>query len=73
VIYSNHPLRQYREKRGLNQEELADLLGVSRQMVGLIESGARRVTPENAKAWAGITGISKAALCPEIFGETRAA
>jgi len=39
----------------------------------LIESGARRVTPENAKAWAGITGISKAALCPEIFGEARAA
>lgn len=59
---STHPLREYREKQALSQEELADKLGVSRQMVGLIEAGDRRITPEKALEWEGITGIPKEQL-----------
>lgn len=63
-----HPLRAYRDKEGLSQQELADKLGVSRQMVGLIETGERAVTPENAKTWERVIPLSKEILCPEIFG-----
>ena len=36
-----NPLRAYREKNALSQEALAARLGVSRQMVGLLEKGER--------------------------------
>lgn len=64
---SDHPLKLYRDKAGLTQEELADKLGVSRQMVGLIEAGERSVTPANALEWEKRIPVSKEALCPEIF------
>lgn len=32
-------LKQYRTKKGLNQEELGRLVGVSRQTISLIERG----------------------------------
>jgi len=34
-------LKQLREKRGLSQEQVANLLGVSREMYGMIERGDR--------------------------------
>lgn len=54
-----NPLKAYREANGLSQEDLALKLGVSRQMIGLIETGERRITPEKALEWAEITGIPK--------------
>lgn len=69
---SVHPLRVYREKEGLSQEELADRLGVSRQMVGLIETGERAITPENALEWEKVIPVSKEKLCPRIFGKAAA-
>lgn len=36
-------------------------------MVGLIESGERRVTPENAMEWERRIPVPKERLCPEIF------
>lgn len=71
-----HPLLAYREKHHLSQQELADKLHVSRQLIGLIESGERRVSPDNAVEWEAILGIPREVLCPEVFGrkaESRAA
>jgi len=67
---SIHPLRIYREKEGLSQEELAEKLGISRQMVGLIEAGERAVTPENALQWEKLIPLPKERLCPKIFRVT---
>lgn len=44
------------------------MLGVSDATITHIETGKRRVTPANAIAWEGVTGISRAELCPDIFG-----
>ena len=66
---SVHPLREYREKNSLSQEQLAEKLGVSRQMVGLVEAGERPVTAANALKWEPITGIPKERLCPKIFAD----
>lgn len=65
---STHPLQIYREQNDLSQEDLAGKLGVSRQLIGLIEAGKRSVTPENAKEWELLIPVSKEALCPDIFG-----
>ena len=69
----NHPFKVYRLKSGKSQQELADLLGVSRQLVGLIETGARRVNANNARQWEALTGIPRAELCPDVFGDAREA
>lgn len=65
---SDHPLRQYREEHELSQEQLGALLGVSRAMVGLIESGARRVSSDDLAEWEAKTGIPREKLRPDIFG-----
>lgn len=66
---STHPLREYREEKGISQEELADKLGVSRQAVGLIETGERRVTADNAVEWEKRIGIPREKLRPDLFGK----
>lgn len=60
----SNPFNSIRRKRRLSQQQLADLLGISRQLVGLIESGKRRITPDNANPWAPILGVSREYLCP---------
>lgn len=65
---SDHPFTEYREKEGLTQEELGDILGISRQMVGFIESGERAITAKNALEWEKLIPVSKHAMCREIFG-----
>lgn len=67
-----HPVREYRDKEGLSQEELAEKVGVSRQMVGLIETGERRIAAEDVAAWERTTGIPRAKLRPDIFGKAAA-
>jgi transcriptional regulator with XRE-family HTH domain len=62
-----NPIRQYREQHGLSQEAMAEVLGVSRGLVSLIETGERPITPENAKEWEPKLGIPRETLCPEIF------
>ena len=70
----SNPLRSYRDKHSLSQQELADLLGVSRGLVSLIETGERPITPENAKEWEPKLSIPREKLCPDIFRrEARAA
>ena len=66
-----HPLKAYRERNGLTQGQLAEILGVSDATITHIENWRRRVTPENAKEWETIVPISKSVLCPEIFCEPK--
>jgi transcriptional regulator with XRE-family HTH domain len=61
----------YRAQHKLSQQELADKLGVSRQLVGLIENGDRLISAKNANAWEGILGVSRDELCPEVFKRAR--
>lgn len=65
-------MKAYREQAGLSQEELAEKLGVSRQMVGFIETGERSVTPQKALEWEKLIPLSKEVLCPDIFGQAAA-
>lgn len=71
-IMTEHPLKTYRKNRQMTQGELASVLGISDAMVTHIENGRRPITPAKAVAWAPILGISREALCPEIFGEKAA-
>ena len=68
-IMREHPLRIYRTSHKLTQGQLGSLLGVSDATITHIENGRRPVTPENAIKWEAKTGISRADLCPEIFGD----
>lgn len=62
-----NPLTAYREKHRMTQGALAELLQISRPLLCQIEAGNRQITPENAKRWEGVLGISKKVLCPRIF------
>lgn len=64
---ASNPLKSYREKHDLSQQELADLLGVSRGLVSLIETGERPITPENAKDWESKLDVPREKLCPDVF------
>lgn len=58
-------IKKYREGRGLNQEGLARLLGVSRPTLSLIENGARKVSAEEIRKIAEIFGVSVDAFFDE--------
>jgi transcriptional regulator with XRE-family HTH domain len=60
-------IRQFRESRGLSQEALAKLLGVSRPTLSLIEAGERKVTADEVKRLGDIFNIS----VDSFFDETR--
>lgn len=68
-----NPLLTYRTKNGLSQLELAEKLGISRQLVSLIESGKRRITPDNAVDWAPRLGLGRNSLLPASFARVTAA
>ncbi len=58
-------IRQFRENRGLSQEVLAKLLGVSRPTLSLIESGERKVCADEIKKLADIFNSSVDAFFDE--------
>jgi transcriptional regulator with XRE-family HTH domain len=58
-------IKKYRESRGLNQEALAKLLGVSRPTLSLIENGERKVSAEDIRKLGEIFGVSVEALFDE--------
>jgi DNA-binding XRE family transcriptional regulator len=65
---TEHPLKIYRVKNKLTQGQLAQILGVSDATITHIENGRRPVTPKNALDWERKIGLTKEALCPDIFG-----
>jgi transcriptional regulator with XRE-family HTH domain len=65
---SIHPLKSFRENHDpkLSQDQLADLLGVSRVTVTRWESGARKLGPELLQLVSERTGIAPADLRPDL-------
>lgn len=61
-------VRRFRESRGLNQEALAKLLGVSRPTLSLIETGERKLSAEEIKRLADIFDVSVDAFFDESKG-----
>lgn len=57
-------LRGLREGRGLKRSELADMLGVSEQKIGHLETGARGVSIPDAVRLAKIFGVTLDELVP---------
>ena len=49
-------LRKARKEKGLDQEEVANLLGVTQSYISKIESGQRRIDIVQLKAFATIYG-----------------
>ena len=62
------PLRAYREKQEppLTQDQLAELLGVSKPTVSRWETGERRVDIDLIPKISEVTGISPAELRPDL-------
>jgi len=58
-------IKKYRESRGLSQEALARLLGVSRPTMSFIENGQRKVSAEDIKTLSELFGVSVEALFDE--------
>jgi len=56
-IEVRHRLRIAREYAGLEQNELAELIGVSRNTVGNAESGRGKPRQITLNAWALVTGV----------------
>ncbi len=51
TTFSGRAFREQREKMGLSQKEAARELGRSQGLIALIESGKRRLSPEDSKTW----------------------
>ena len=62
-------LKAYRARLGLNQGELADLLGVSQGLISHWETRRLRVSPEMAKQIETITQgqLTRPILRPDLF------
>lgn len=63
----SNPLKAYRKRQRLSQQEVADKLGISRGMVGLLENGQREYTAETAVLIEKRLGINRVVLRPDIF------
>lgn len=63
----SNPLLAYRTKKALSQEAVAEMLGVSRQMVGMLEKGERNFTAEMAVKVEQRLGIDRVLVRPDIF------
>jgi transcriptional regulator with XRE-family HTH domain len=50
-------LREWRENRGLTQQELADLIGTARDTISKWETGDRGALPANAKRLADVLNV----------------
>lgn len=61
------PLRAYREENNLSQQDIADRLNVSRQLIGMLETGERPYTADMAVAIEKELGIPRARFRPDLF------
>jgi transcriptional regulator with XRE-family HTH domain len=70
------PLRAYREREDITQQQLAELLGVSKAAVSRWESGARKINEHLLSTVERVTGIPARKLRPDLAqllsnGQTR--
>jgi transcriptional regulator with XRE-family HTH domain len=63
---ANHPLKTYRDERGLTQEALGKELGVADVTISRWETGARRIDDALLPKVAEKTGIPKTELRPDL-------
>ncbi|MGK4115693.1 helix-turn-helix transcriptional regulator [Lysinibacillus capsici] len=64
-------LKILREKKGMTQEEVAKLVGISRSAYGHIESGERGVTVKNANKIAMILEFNWILFFEKLFFEMK--
>jgi transcriptional regulator with XRE-family HTH domain len=58
-------IREYRELRRLSQEEVAQMIGISRLSYHRVENGTRRLDKEELKAVCSAIGVNPDALLRE--------
>ena len=63
--YIGFNIRKYRELQELNQVQLANYIGVTRELISLIESGKRDISIENLSRLADLFGIGLSDLLEE--------
>ncbi len=52
-----HPLLKYRDTTGLSQQELGELVGLSKAQISRIEAGRSAPSPGSAERLAAIVGV----------------
>jgi DNA-binding XRE family transcriptional regulator len=62
LLRFGHKVREERTKQGLSQEQLAELAGVHRTYIGMIERAEKNITLENIEKIAKALNISLSAL-----------
>ncbi len=74
MTHNHHPLKTFREKQAppLTQNQLADLVGVSRTTIARWETGTRRPGRNWLSKLAKKTGIAPAKLRPDLAELMRA-
>lgn len=60
-------LRNKRKINKITQNELAEIIGISQQLISLIESGRRKPTIETAKRLEMLFNTPMEELFPDIF------
>lgn len=66
-------LKQYRARKGLTQQQLADLLDVSQPFISHVEKGIRTVSPSEALKWERLTKgeLTRFVIRPDLWGDKR--
>lgn len=62
-----NPLKTYRSKTRQSQQDVADKLGVSRQMVSFLENGEREYTADMSVLIEKKLGIPREKFRPDLF------
>ncbi len=62
-------LKHYRQANGLSQREFGQMVGLSQVFICMLESGERKINPLDVAKFSKITGIPKAKLRPDVFGD----
>lgn len=68
-----NPLRGYRKRNRLSQQDVADKLAVSRSLIAMIERGDRVITDTMALVIEAKLGIDRMVTRPDLFRRRRAA
>jgi transcriptional regulator with XRE-family HTH domain len=63
----SNALKAYRKKERLSQQAIANKLGISRAMVGLLENGHREFSAEISVLIEKNLGINRVMLRPDLF------